>query len=154
MKSILLFFLVFCFVKSAICQVSTLDGANAVLGDIIGLIENGEQRGVVVESQASQPIVLSCASKNDRIRVNNDPNPTVKNGQAIGWAFKANELPGFSGDTQFWCTAVYSDGKKCGGDVFYQKWKDAPSVVHWTIKDNCEVLDWDNKPRPDIFHNE
>lgn len=154
MKLIVLFAVILHFVQSGLCQVSGVDGFNAVLGVTLKAVENAKGRGVVVECQTSQPIVVSCASKNDKIRVGGNPNPTLKKGQAFGWAFKANEFPGFSGRTQFWCTIVYKNGSKCGGDVFYQHWGDAPDVVHWTFKDNCVVLDWNNKYRPDIFHKQ
>lgn len=149
MKLIVLFVIVFYLVESLLGD-NGQDAGSAALGDvqqILQIIQNSKF-AVVVENQASSPIVLSCASADDKIQVNGNPNPTVAPGQAIGWSFDASLR------TQFWCAAVYTDGSKCGGDVYYGGWHDAPSLVHWTIKDSCVALDWNNNARPDIFHNE
>lgn len=158
MKLSLLFFIVFFLVVSVLGQrggggggtdpQAAKDFVDSIIADInkvINFIRKGTARSIVVQNKSSNPFTLSCASKNDKIRVKGSPNPTVKKGQALGWSFHKTLK------TQFWCTVVYKNGKKCGGDVYYAGWKDAPKDVYWTIYDNCVVTDFNDRKRPDIF---
>lgn len=154
MKLIVLFVVVLYVTQSVVDAVDGGTAAGSVLGVIVKVLQNSDQRGVIVTTQATAPIVLSCASADDRIHVNDNPHPVLSKGQILAWSFKVNFFPGFSGRTQFWCTIVYNNKKKCGGDVFYQNWGDAPKIVTWTIEDNCVVRDWNNRARPDIFRTQ
>lgn len=93
----------------------TIDAAESAFGagrdlsgELLKVLDNGtSKRAVVVENWTGTTVRVWCAPKNDRIRRDGKDYIDLKDQEAMGWSFTPNVFPGFSGNTQFWCTFCY-----------------------------------------------
>lgn len=88
-------------------------GGRDFAGQLLKIIENSESTGVIMKNSGSKTARLHCASGDDKI---GDEWNDIEPGHDFSWDFNPNALPGFSGQTLFYCDLEYGNCKK-GWDV-------------------------------------